>query len=613
MNYETKYLKYKEKYLKLKNFDQLGGSKILINKTVDESAIKLLISVIPNQILVFDISKLIEEYIIDTTSKQIIKSLVESKIVALSDAYIKLRYPIIKTNEPVRYNLNYEPINWSKLKYLYKKNASTIEVINLLKGIGLLRAITVKYLKNVIISNFIQGCYNESGSTTLISDNDITYTTLQQPKLSVIMMDLFYKIFEQLFLDSSADVFDVNYYICSSIIKHSCYAATNTGPIRIINQPNYNITYKKMNKLNRLFKCNNDNISPISINNSLDQTVCSNYKFCTHDQTLIKNPLDKIFKMKEMKGETIYVLSYPDLPTDTASSTIKKYNSYVNFDLYMCFTLLYNTIHNQLLNINQTINLPTNNNSDMFILPDNKEKLYDRNLKYSYAYYSTLESIKTNINDYCDLNLKIKIIFMLKILMYLMSVTANEAYVSDLTVGIIVYGDTLNEPDHNLLKLKMFICFLDNFRFILEWYHTIDKFNSDSKYNLFDSICKYYGRIMKLGSIYETTISKIINKDLLLKYNSEERSNGQLILYAEHKINSTTGDNHAESGFNQTIQSIYHIIKDKSYLHMIGPLIELYGSELNDILEFAKSNDKTDNIIESCNIFYNKINSILTN
>jgi hypothetical protein len=72
-----------------------------------------------------------------------------------------------------------------------------------------------------------------------------------------------------------------------------------------------------------------------------------------------------------------------------------------------------------------------------------------------------------------------------------------------ITVGNIVYKKPLDTTDTNY-QINRFICFLDNFRFILEWYNQSKIDERDgidpivSKYKFFDSVCKYFVRIMFL-------------------------------------------------------------------------------------------------------------------
>ena len=595
-------------------------SNVVDKSTFDDNfQIELIINVIPNKILVFKLNdSIISNYILDDVHRLNLKLHLSNNTIQFINNYIQIKYPNSTTHEP---------INWSKLKDIYKNNSNDQNVIKLLTAVHSLRKITVGILKEFIIENFTQGCYNESGSNNLTSDIDFTYLNLINPKISVIMMDVFYKIIMALFKDDSADVFDTNYYICSSIIKETCYTQSQSQENKpsIILPINYGIDESKINRLNKLFNMctggykkseqqNNDyydlNISDSSEYIKYEQTniSCKQTTACNEKDINMIFKLDKIFTKKSIsKGnayENIYLLDFPqNVPPNTTANGLRDYNNYIYMDLLMCFTLLYDCIYREITSEINKLNIADDisNISQTELIPSEKNILYERNLKYSYIYYNTLDSIKSNQNAYCDFYIKLKIIFMLKILMYLMCATANESYISDITLGIIVFKDKLNATD-KFYELKCLIYFMDNFRFILEWYKLYNTQNDIvSKYKFFDSVCKYFVRISDLGNIYKETISSIIDDILLRKYNEEERANGKIIIYATNQQNI----------INNTITDVYTAFLSKNINQIIEPLIKLFKNEstkITSVLNKANTNDK---IINKCAELYKKINEIM--
>ena len=208
------------------NSSKFTISKITISKVIDGTKIKLNINstyyINIMDELIKEINKIINNPIDSIKVKESaenLKELLSNNTLIIIDHCLKLKYP--KSN-------TYDIINWSRLKYLYKDNSTDVEIIKLINAINFLRRISIDFLKKSIIYNFINECYTEAGSTNPTSDLDFSYINILNLVQSVYMMDIFYKIFYELFGGSSADVFDVNYYICSSILQQSCY---NTNKI----------------------------------------------------------------------------------------------------------------------------------------------------------------------------------------------------------------------------------------------------------------------------------------------------------------------------------------------------------------------------------------------
>ncbi len=668
----------------IKNIDLLLHNTITdipySESAIDSSiSIKLDINLIVGKQLVINFNDKSLTKNTDTSQTENLKSLFAKphNIIGLSNGFIQMKYPGSDI---------YEPINWLRLKYIYKDNASDTNIINLIKGIGSLRRFVVSQLRDFIIENFTQGCYNESGSANATSDLDFTYINLLNPVLSVISMDVFYKIFSSIFGGSSADVFDTNYYICSTFIKDTCYSKSSDEKISI-GTINYGIDYRKMSRINNLFNMcisyideyydlnisaiesaagSNPSLTDPSLTDPTltDPTlanitnlskripyikknvVCKKTIPCTIDQKAIPNKLDKIFYRKMVSDNLIYVLDFPiELPVDITPANMLDYNNYKTMDLFMSYALLYDCIQKEILHLNlgADTDLMTSliSISDNKLVSDNTGIKYDLNLKYSYIYYNCLDVIKNNADGYCDFNMKLKVIFMLKTLMYLMSATANESYISDISVGIIVYKDKLDKDDP-YIDLKRLISFMDHFRFILEWYKTYTSDPADiSKYKFFDSTCKYFVRIMNLGGKYTELITNLINRDMLNAYNEKERANGKIILRAtmadkfKHStaVISDVKDNIKEMQktfirsrsnaiidapelpfvFNNIIDEIYKTFIDKSYYDMIKPLVTHFIVESNQILQKLNGSEDKPNksVVELCANIYNKINKIL--
>jgi hypothetical protein len=623
----------------------VNSSKIIISKVIDGTKIRLNInsthSIYIMDELIKEINTIVNDPIDNIKVKESAKNLKEllsNNKLAIIDHCLKLKYP--KSN-------TYDIINWSRLKYLFKDNSTNIEIIKLINAINFLRRISIDFLKKSIIYNFINECYTEAGSTNPTSDLDFSYINILNPIQSVYMMDIFYKIFYELFGGTSADVFDVNYYICSSILQQSCYNANKISP---------SITRSTLTTTSELFKDIIESLTTINygISDLIIDDIAKLFEMCdiidckissnSSTKTDCTNKLSQMFVYKEVyniKGEKKY-LYFLDFPQNkTLDKTLDKnyqkiYDSYQKMTQYMCLVLLNNCIrkeltHNKLASTNK---LAYNK-----LIPTSKNKLYDFNVKYSFLYYKILDFISSDSEKYCEPTIKFKTIFMLKTIMSLMSVSANESYVYDLTVAKIVYGDKLESAS----DLEKFICFMDHFRFILEQYSNYLENNLNStqiqisKYKLFDSICKYYVRIMDLGDEYMKVINEIIDRSDLEDYNKNQRATGTIIDFAtlnetiknktstifvnlDTKTKTKTKTRPRRNAiielppmFNPVVNKVYEKFKDKEVDSMIKPLLDFFERKFQNILEDQTINGEKLDIMRICADFYIKLNNKMYN
>ena len=618
----------------------LNPSKITISKVIDGTKIKLNInsthSINIMDELIKEINKIINDPIDSIKVKESaenLKELLSNNKLAIIDGCIKLKYP--KSN-------TYDIINWSRLKYLYKDNSTDVDIIKLINAINFLRRISIDFLKKSIIYNFINECYTEAGSTNPTSDLDFSYINILNLIQSVHMMDIFYKIFYELFGGTSADVFDVNYYICSSILQQSCYNA---------NKIPTSITRPTVTTTSELFKNIIESLTTINygINDSIIDDIAKLFEMCdiidckissnSSTKTDCTNKLNQMFVYKEIynvKGEkkNLYFLDFPQNKT-LDKNYQKIYDSYQKMTQYMCLVLLNNCIrkeltHNKLAPSNK---LAYNKLAYNKLIPTEKNELYDFNVKCSFLYYKILEFISSDSEKYCEPTIKFKTIFMLKTIMSLMSVSANESYVYDLTVAKIVYGDKLEGAS----DLEKFICFMDHFRFILEQYSNYLENNLNStqiqisKYKLFDSICKYYVRIMELGDEYMKVINEIIDKSDLEDYNKNQRATGTIIDFAtlnetiKNKTSTIFVDIDTKTRprrnaiielppmFNPVVNKVYEKFKDNDVNSMIKPLLDFFERKFQNILEDQTINGEKLDIMQICEDFYKKLNTKMYN
>jgi hypothetical protein len=224
----------------------------------------------------------------------------------------------------------YDKINWHRLKNLYKNNPNNDDINKILYAISSFRKYSIEMFKVILFDNFIETCYNEAGSTNLTSDLDFTYINLTYPSLSVIMMDLFYKIFNNIFNDESSNVFDMNYYICSTYIGEDCYTQ-NSKNIIAVKLINYGVTSDMIFYLYRLFNvCSNDDVrlymgnsydlSDTTIKSACDNNVCD----CMGKSVL--QTLDNFFIKKNISiNDTNKVIYHLDFPLDCGFLEHQKY------------------------------------------------------------------------------------------------------------------------------------------------------------------------------------------------------------------------------------------------------------------------------------------------
>ena len=560
--------------------------------------------------------------------------------IKLCGEFIYIKYP----NSTI-----YEKINWHRLKNIYKNNSNDLIIVKLLYAISSLRKLTMIIIKNILFDNFINSCYNEAGSTNLTSDLDFSYIDLSRPYLSVTMMDMFYKIVRSIYDDESCNVFDINYYICSSFFSAGCYNnIIKPKPMEIINVT-YGITLLMIQRLFNLFNICTESVFKeflnIGINEDLSDTSLRSVYFCQTNSCdiskhhLLKS-LDKFFLEKTINTDgtdkTIYYLDFPELD----NIKFPDYKKYLLMDLHFDIAIISNCINDLIKKLSDfhttTISVSASASGSVasasgststtifdkksIIHHDNKKR-YKSNLIYSQAYYNILNSIKESTDKYCSNDIRFKVIIMLKCLMSLMSASANESYISDIAVSLVVYKFKLNLEDP-FIEFKRFIAFMDNFRFILEWYHLFlieeqdDSSKSIAKYKFFDSVCKYFVRILALDAEYKDLINSVIDEELLTKYNSLERANGKLISHAENLKKNYLKDyiyNYTEHQrsksivelpfeLNPIITETYTKLKHKNLYTIIEPFIIFYYKHFNKI---------NSSVLDTATSVFFKINSIL--
>ena len=122
----------------------------------------------------------------------------------------------------LRYKKAYEPIEWTKLKEGFRRGTYDV---NLLKGIGGLRKLTLTYFLKQL--NYNQSCYVELGSTDPTSDLDFTYIVLDDPKANLSRMAYLYNTFYRLYGNFPDITFDTNFYISSAYFSEQCFKFAN--------------------------------------------------------------------------------------------------------------------------------------------------------------------------------------------------------------------------------------------------------------------------------------------------------------------------------------------------------------------------------------------------
>lgn len=179
MDYKLKYLKYKAKYVRLRN-KQYGG------------------------VILFD-----------ELSKYVPKHLEYYFAKILGDNTIKNNEGIIQ----IKIKDNYDNIEWEKLKQGFKNGIISVDVM---KGLGGLRKATVNYLISKD-GDFFPQCYSEFGSNTPTSDLDFTYITYNDPSKVMGKLISFYNSFYLLYNNYPDVAFDTNFYICNTYVPKECY------------------------------------------------------------------------------------------------------------------------------------------------------------------------------------------------------------------------------------------------------------------------------------------------------------------------------------------------------------------------------------------------------
>ena len=575
---------------------------------------KLNFNVLPlaSLLICFD-SKLINSHLSQIPISEITISEVENfhnffkpndvnSIINIHDNFIYIKYPGSTT---------YEKINWHRLKNMYKKHSTNIEIIKLLYAVSSLRKLTMIIIKEILFDNFVNPCYNEAGSTNLTSDLDFSYINISHPSLSVVSMDLFNKLIKSIYNDDPWNVFDINYYICSTFFSAECYDNPDNKKIEL-QKVNYGIDMKKIIRLYKLFNICTDDVFDEFLNigkkNDLSDILLQKIYLCNStkceksiDTELIIKTFDKFFIKKdvEINGvmKKIYYLDFPSIDSDV------EYKNYPLMDLYFDISLLSNCINELIYNISKISKdpkYPVNKNKN--IISNNNELRYKHNLIYSQAYYDILDSIKSNETRSCTNDIRFKSIIMLKCLMSLMSASANESYVSDVAVSLIVYKFKLDKFDPNI-NSKKFVAFMDNFRFILEWYlifleeekveKTIKKSDDIAKYKFFDSVCKYFVRILALDAYeYNKLISDIIDPKLLKEYNEFERANGKLITHVE-SVPNLASIGYSDFGDGRKTS----LIKSKSALSIDSSLSSTSSIDISTKLNSRKTSTDKDTVI----------------
>jgi hypothetical protein len=104
-------------------------------------------------------------------------------------------------------------------------------------------------------------------------------------------------------------------------------------------------------------------------------------------------------------------------------------------------------------------------------------------LKFSEQFYNTLPMLLPNLEK----EKKLDIILYLRVLAYFITLYSNEAYISDITLKLILYQIPLINESERM------IAFVDQYLFILEWYHLYHH-KPDKLLAFFDAVSKYIFR-----------------------------------------------------------------------------------------------------------------------
>jgi len=300
-------------------------------------------------------------------------------------------------------------ILWEDLKSKFKENSKDVTV-ETMKGIGILRRLTLNYLLKTI--NYNKDCYIEMGSTDLTSDLDFTYVYLAETKINVVeLLIIFYNKFYEMYQNFPDKTFDTNYYVTNTFVNKTCFSKMDDSFKHLFTEEFYD-----------------------SIENNLDKESPAEYKIDQYQQ-LIGKKYNDVFRLYYKKNS----------------------EKYENVDRNICFMILKESLKTH----------------------DEKDKLANL-IRTATIFYNSLPLLK----DGPDNN---KAILFLRILYYFMAKYSNESYISDATFNIIVLGEKMNNEKDNLLS------FVDNYKFVEEWYHVYEHKHSDSLslIGFFDMACKY--------------------------------------------------------------------------------------------------------------------------
>lgn len=216
-------------------------------------------------------------------------------------------------------------------------------------------------------------------------------------------------------------------------------------------------------------------------------------------------------------------------PNDTMSTLLNFYNDFyatfgempdITFDtnFYFCTTYLMNGCYKEIVNpkvlrlfrdINGIKHLYYNNDEwrevdqmiTFLVYNDSNKDKFCTMLKTGKLFYSIINTISTE-EDRDDFN---SIIALLRVLVSINASCSIDAYISDITVGKVVYGLPY-EDDKDML-----MGYLDNFAFIKEWYHH-HRGAENEFINFIEIVSKYIIRCYE--SIEGSTMRDFISNDL---------------------------------------------------------------------------------------------------
>jgi hypothetical protein len=214
-NYRDKYAKYKYKYLSI-----IGGNNICQ-----------------------PLFKIIEKYNYVLKKDILIQynNLLKQNILVCDNGRIQFKYDDNDTSDIV----------WKKLKKNFENNLISVDVM---KGIGGLRKMTVQYLLHEggtkINTKIYDECYVELGSTNPTSDLDFTYISFNEPSKVLDLMIIFYNEFNKIFGNYPDVTFDTNFYICNTFIKSECFKTITNNNIKqlFVDDGNFKRLYNFKNK-----------------------------------------------------------------------------------------------------------------------------------------------------------------------------------------------------------------------------------------------------------------------------------------------------------------------------------------------------------------------------